>query len=493
VDLAQPAGRVARAFLEREAGMDSGFVRTQLEKYERNRKRGKKVAKEPYDFYDVTAWSLPLTYGVEAYALRDAAPGGATMLAAPAPMLEPAESDAERIPDSLAVGIPMPARVARGGPSQLLGADGAAAVRLEGGVEGGEARTAYAWAYDSDGAARLALRLLQEDFKVAVARRPLRAGGRDYPRGSFVARVERNPATLHARIATLAAGSGVQVQAVNSAYTDRGDTGVGSESVVSLKRPKIAVVADDPAWTSSFGWTWFLLERVMGVRFTAVPLSAISGGDLARYNVIVFPDGSPGAYSSRLGGGGVQRLKDWVERGGVLVCLGDAAEFPTLEGVGLSSARLVGEKPKAGERESSTSVYAGGPGGAGADSAAAKDEERRPEPVPGAIFRSTLDLHHYLTYGYPDRSLPVLIEGRRFYKASKEGANVAVFDRKPLLVSGFIWPDSEEQMAGTSWLIDEPNGEGHVVMFAADPNYRLFWRATTRMFLNAVMLSPTLD
>jgi hypothetical protein len=247
--------------------------------------------------------------------------------------------------------------------------------------------------------------------------------------------------------------------------------------VLSLKRPKIAVVADEPASPGSFGWIWHLLERVMGVRFTAVTMDAITSADLSRYNVIVFPDGSGAGYASRLGKGGIDRLKGWVSRGGALVCLGNASEFATREDVALSTAKLVGEK--------------GGSGSAGGDSA--KAEELRPEAVPGAIFRTTLDLHHFLTLGFTRPTLPVLVDTRRFYKPSKDGANVARFDRAPLLVSGWEWPDTEAQLKDTAWLIDEPTGDGHVVMFAGDPNFRLFWRNTSRLFLNAVMLAPTLE
>ena len=38
---------------------------------------------------------------------------------------------------------------------------------------------------------------------------------------------------------------------------------------------------------------------------------------------------------------------------------------------------------------------------------------------------------------------------------------------------------------------DRRLGRGHVVLFAGDPNFRLFWRGTTQLFLNAVLLLST--
>ncbi len=484
IDLAQPSGRLARTLLERDAPIDRAFSQLQLEKYERNIKRGKQAPKESYDFYDITAWSLPVAYGVEALALRDL-PAGGTLLAPPEPdQTRPGE---EHLPDSLAIGVPMPSRVSEIGPLSLMTPDGKTGLDLTGRIEGGAASTAYVWAYDSEGAVRLALRLLQEGFKVATATRPLRAGSRDFPRGSFVARIERNPESIHRRIGELAGASGVKVLAVNSAYADSGDTGVGSESIVSLKAPRIAVLADGSISPTSYGWLWFLLERRMGSRFTALRLDALSGADLERYNVLVVPDGNARELAEAFGEGGISKLKDWIRRGGTLVCLDDAAEFPTLKDVGLSTAKVVGVKvreKKEGEE--------GEPKDAKADSVA-REEERRPEYLPGSIFWASLDPRHFLCYGYDAPRIPVFLQGRLMLKPSRDGVNPALFDRTPLKLTGWSWPETERRLKGTAYAVDEPTGRGNVVMIAGPPAFRLFWRSTERMVLNAILFGPSLQ
>ncbi|MGH7730527.1 MAG: hypothetical protein ACRENJ_04675, partial [Candidatus Eiseniibacteriota bacterium] len=480
VDLAQPAGRLARTLIERDAPVDSAFARAQLAKYERNLKRGKRAPHEGYDFYDVTAWSLPIAYGVPAYAAREPPTGGV--------LLRPTDSeqpDADRVADSLAIAVPMAARISRVGPTVLSGADGRVAHDLTGRVEGGRATTAYVWSCRDDGALRLALRLMQEDFKVATSVKPLRAGGRDFPRGSFIVRVERNPETLHERIVALARSSHVVAHAVHSAYTDRGDTGVGSEAVASLKRPRVALLVDGSVSPSSYGWLWFLLERRLGVRFTALRVSALAGAELHRYNVIVIPDGNPGALARALGEGGIGTLKDWVSRGGTLVCLDDAAEFPTLKNVGLSTAAAVGVKPPDEKKDAPPDDKAP------ADSV--REDERRPEYVPGTVFWASLDPQHFLAYGYDAARIPVLLQGRLFLKPSKEGANPLRFEREPLTVTGWTWPETERRLLGTAYAVDEPTGNGHVIMIVGSPAFRLFWRSTERLLLNAVVYGPTLD
>src|SRR5258706_12617761 len=142
----------------------------------------------------------------------------------------------------------------------------------------------------------------QEGYGVATAARPLVGGGREFPRGSFGARVERNDGSLHKRVLQLARTSGVAVLAVNTAFTDRGDTGVGSENVVSLKKPSIAIVVDGPVSAEAYGWLWFLLERRLGVRFTAVRADRIGGDEAGPFKRNVLPQGGPGVASGARGG-----------------------------------------------------------------------------------------------------------------------------------------------------------------------------------------------
>jgi hypothetical protein len=480
IDLAQPAGRLARTLLERDAPVDSAFSRAQLDKYERNLHRGARAPHEDYDFYDITAWSLPIAYGVAAYASREL-PGGGTVLQPPDPTV--ASPEELSLPDSAAIGVPMPARTSRFGPTALVGANGAAVRDLSGRVVGGRATTAYVWDSGSEGALALALRLMQEDFRIATCTRPFRAAGREFPRGSFIARIERNSDRLHDRVAELARWSGVTVTAANSAYIESGDTGIGSESVTSLKRPRVAMLVDGSVSPSSYGWLWFLFERRLGVRFTPLRVQALGGAEIDRYNVIVIPDGSPNALARVMGEGTISTLKDWVSRGGTLICLDDAAEFPTLKSVGLSSARAVGVKSAEKKDDDDDK----------APSDSVREEERRPEYVPGSIFWASVDPRHFLGYGLGDGRLPVMVQGRLFLKPSKEGSNPLKFDRRPLALTGWTWPETERRLEGTAYAIDEPSGDGHVIMMIGSPAFRLFWRSTERLLLNAVVYAPSLD
>ena len=105
----------------------------------------------------------------------------------------------------------------------------------------GRARAAYIIPYETDAAGVMALRLLQQGFRVAVATKTMNAAGRNWNRGTFVVRITRNLDTTHDAVNKLANELGVRVVAANTGFADEGDTGVGGPSVYSLQAPKIEI------------------------------------------------------------------------------------------------------------------------------------------------------------------------------------------------------------------------------------------------------------
>jgi hypothetical protein len=327
--------------------------------------------------------------------------------------------------------------------------------------------------------------------------------------------VERNPSSLAERLGPLAADSVVEVVAVQSAWTEQG-IDLGSANIDSLEPPRVAVLADDPTEETAYGAIWFLLERRLGQPFTALRASDLGSADLHRYNAIVLPDGRAGQYRDRIGEKGLDRLARWVEDGGALVLTGGAAALAVHDKVKWSKARLLGppveeEEDEDGEEKDreaeehdkeATGVAAREPGAP----AASKDEleteadlrrqaarrEKETELTPGAVFAADLESRHFLAYGCGDGPLPVLVASSSVFSASPSGVNVARIRRERPRLSGFAWPEAEARLRGAAYLIDEPRGRGHVILFADDPNFRNFWRGLEKLFTNAILLGPSL-
>ncbi len=473
VDLDQPQRIFIKAILEQDTPQDKAFVDDNMARFRRNQMRGKSQLKEDYGFYDITAWSLPLAFGVDAYWTEESANLAGTMV--DAAYLESAK---------------------RGSVSS-------------------RAQISYIVPYETDSTSAMIMRLMQNGYKVAVATRPLNAGGRNWKAGTFVIRVSRNPESIHDTIAKYAREMGVNVTAVNSGYSEEGDTSVGGEAVISLREPKIAIAADEGVTQESYGAIWWTFDKY-GVKFTPMTIANIRGGGLKNYNVLIIPEGSASRYMSSFGTGGVSALKEFASGGGTIVTISGASVFAALKDVGLTTSKLVGseddeQKGKVDEDKKEATPSPTPKPEPTPDAEMKSDREdgvapslppiaspsananKVPEALPGAIMRATVDRTTYLTYGLDRNELPVLLASGYFFRYSKEGTNALVFDanpKKPLTISGFVWEGNTERLLkGTAYVIDESHGSGHVVLFAEDPFFRGMTRANTRPFFNAIVFN----
>lgn len=448
IDLAQPQARVATTMLEPRAVIDSAFTRRQLDKFERNRRRGEEASGEGYDFYDITAWSMPYTFGLDAAWTEDLTP--------------------------------------------IAGEAVTAETTLPAGTVSGKGQSAYLFPGGREGSTRLALGLLREGFAVGVATVPIRADGQTWPTGTFVTRVARNAPALHDRMTVLAGDTRTQVTAVQSAFADSG-MGVGSEYVQSLKKPKILLAAGDGVSTTTFGDVWFYLEKELQYPLVPVDLGNLGRVNLADYNLLILPDGSGSTMLRRAGN--AERIKQWVQEGGAIISIGGASGFVTAKEMGLSTVGEVGAtddsaKDTDKKTPSDTTLSLTALPGPPLVSPTAPDGSK-PEYLAGSIARATLDRTHWLTYGYARDQLPVFLSGNTFFTPSKKGDNPVVFVGKDLILSGFSFPGNTERLlTGAVWVTVEGAGRGKVVLFADNPLFRGFFRATAGLFNNAILMAP---
>ena len=447
IDLAQPQGRMARTMLEPHAEMDRAFFDRQVEIFQRNQRRGPGSTTERYEFYDVTAWSLPLTLGLEAYWTEDAGSVNGTLL------VDPESSE----------------------PTSTLAPSGSVS---------GRGRSAYLFPNDRQAAAELAMALLREGFVLNVTQEHLRADGQSFPRGTFVIRTERNPASLHDRLPALASEIGVSVTAIQSAFPDTGRVGIGSGNVAPVFHPKVLVAAGDAVSVTSYGAVWHFLETELRHPFVPVSLGSIGGmHTMSDYNVFIIPSGSAGRIRSELGSSGIARLKQWVQDGGVLIAYDNSALFPGHEDVGLSTVK---ELERDEDKKDTDSLPSGPEYTPPLPSPSADPDE--PGSVPGSIFRATLDQTHWLTMGYRGNTLPVMVQRGPLLAPATRGDNPVVFVGDSLLLAGFAWPENTEKaLKETAWATVERRGRGHVVLLAEDPLFRAFWRGPARLLTNAML------
>jgi hypothetical protein len=319
--------------------------------------------------------------------------------------------------------------------------------------------------------------------------------GRRYGIGTAFIRNLGNPADLNAKLSALVAKHGAELVPIDSTWIDEG-TSLGSNDAPALKAPKVLLVWDTPTATLSAGWTRYVLERRFGVGATAVRAGSLGRANLSDYDVIVLPSGN---FSSSINDALLSRIKDWLRAGGTLITLAEASRWATGSSVGLLDTTTLLKDgrpdvpPPTGSNGSNSSNSSNNskPGDFDYDKAIQPDRER-PAPQPGAILRVTIDTNHWLSAGN-DNETQVMIEGNRVFAPIKlnSGRNVGTYAAKDkLIASGLIWPDAQDILVQKAFLMEQPFGQGHVIAFAEEPNYRAFTESTMLLFMNAVMLGP---
>jgi hypothetical protein len=435
VPLPQPAGMLARNLLDPQIAMGPEFVKRQEER------RQRRLSDE---IYDITAWNLPMLYDLESIPV-DRAPSVRSSPVEIASITPVARADS-----------PLP-----------------------------DATVGYALSWNATSAAAT-IEALQSGLKARFLSRPFTIAGRRFQKGAVIFRSSENPADLKLRLAEIAARHGAEALKLDSAFVTEG-TSLGSNQVVALKPSRVLLAWDAPAGSLSAGWARYVLERRYGQSVTAVRVNSLGRVDLSRYDVLILPSGT-----YYFGGEILRRIKDWVNAGGTLITVGESSRWASRESVGLLDTRteLRDGSPETDAPPAGAKIEAGR--APATFTQAIQPLREQPELTPGALLRVQLDDDHWLASG-ADGEVQTMVESRRVFTPIKldKGRNVGIYAVKDrLLASGLMWDAAMEQLPQKAFLIHQPSGQGHIIAFAEDPNFRAYAEATQFLFINAVLLGP---
>ena len=445
IDLAQPASRLARVLLDRHVPIEADFMA------EQERRRAQGLSDE---IYDVTAWSLPLMHNVTVTRCRTAPRDGLTRL----------DPDAE----------------------------------VRGRVVNPDARVAFIVPWGDRNAVRFLTAAFAQGLAVRSADEAFEIAGQSFPGGSLVVPVAGNPEDLASRLEGLAAESGVTAVGVDDSWVTRGPS-FGSSQTPVLRAPRIALVWDQPAFANAAGATRFVLEQRFGAAVTPVRGRSLASGDLGRFDVIILPDGF--GYEGVLRASGAEALREWVERGGVLIALGNASRFLANPAMELSDLRLEDAAPEDDAVEAPTQEGgdADDPTLSGtriADEAAYRaliaTDDPPPDNIAGALVSAVVEPDHWLTAGAAPE-VYVLYQGTAIYAPLRQdqGVNLVRYaEPDAVAASGALWPENQAQLAFKPFMAVQEMGDGQIIAFTADPTTRALMEGLEVLFANAVFRAP---
>lgn len=441
INLAQPSKRLIRTLLDPDVPLEAGFLE------EQEARRARNVRDQ---IYDVTAWSMPLMMNVRADSCNRAVTP--SMVAAGPELVQPGE------------------------------------------VSGATGSVGYLVPWGSAASVRFLTNSLTRGLKVKSNDLAFTHMGDRYPAGTLIVDTADNPADLAAIVAELAESTGADVVAVDDSWVTDGPN-FGSGNVVRFSEPQIAIAWDTPTASYVAGNTRYVIERQFDYPVTAIRVSSLARADLSAYHVLILPAQSGAGYSAALGEGGIDNLKDWVSRGGVLIGIGSANRFladPAVDMLAIRREDAVYEvelEETTGDDDEESSTVAGR---YITEESEYMDllvpEKGSPDSVAGVLIRADVDPDHWLGAGVA-ATLNVLVRGGDVYTpiTIDNGINVARFQgADDLLASGYIWEENRKQLAYKPFVVAQPTGRGIVIGFTQDPNVRAYLDGLNLIFMNAI-------
>ncbi len=395
-------------------------------------------------FYDVSGWTLPLTYDLEYAAVRRgvATSGRAEGTFQPAPA-----------PD----------------------------------------RAPYGYVFDwSHSYAPKALnRILAEGLMARAAMEETvvttTSGDVRLGRGAIFVPFARQDATtdeIHAIMETIAAEDGVPVYAATSGLTPVTGRDLGATNIFrALEQPRVVLAYDGGLSRYDVGEVWWTLDYRHRMPVTLVHKQELSGLDWDEYSHLVLVGGRAALSSSQ-----TRAVEDWIEDGGTLIATRDAALW--------AQGAILGRDEDDEEAEENGQDDSEGEGEQGPERLDFAEMNLRDAEhvIGGAIFAADLDTSHPLGFGYSDRDLPVH-RNRSFTLIRPDGNPYAVpveYKDDPLL-SGYASEKRQEEIAGTPSVVAERKDDGAVILMADNPVFRGTYPGTEKLLLNAIFFSGLID
>jgi len=333
----------------------------------------------------------------------------------------------------------------------------------------------YAWTRGTNDAFAAANRLLKNGQDVYTLNGPASAGGKAWPAGTFIV---KNGASTQSMLHTLAAERGVSFAALGAGAS------LPSSSMSKMHLPRIALW-DVYGGAISSGWMRFVFDQ-FEFPYDVVFANDIDNGDLAaKYDVLILPDGAtlqvdtagrgfesrlqpdkvPAEWRSHLGritaAKSLPRIRTFVEKGGTLLAMGDAAEIGYKLDVPVTNAIVDGTGKPLGRAK----YY-----------------------VPGSVLSVAVDTTNAIAWGLHSRA-DIFFDNNPAFRmqpnAKDKGMrSVAWFDSPTPLRSGWAW--GQKALDGASEIVVTPMGKGNVVLYGPQVHFRGQTHGTFRFLFNGI-------
>ena len=380
-------------------------------------------------FYDVTAWTMPLAFGLP-YAEMKAVSGltGEKITKLSVPML-----NVHHINNAYA----------------------------------------YAFRWNEYNAPQFLYRLQSKGImtKVATQKFRMEINGQEqsFDYGTIIIPVvmQKNKGEVLASLIDDCAGNtGVEVFSLSTGLSS-GGIDLGSASFNTVKIPKVMMFGGTGTNATDVGEIWHLLDIRFNIPVTIVDVERFNAINPSRYNVIIMPSGT---YAN-LDKNAQEKLRTWISGGGTLIATEDATKYLATNGFTKVLFRPTTEDKK--DTTLQLPYYL-------------RSNEMRAKEMAGSLFEAKMDLTHPLCYGYTNPSVSIFKSNILFMDQNNDPYDSPVMYTDNPLQSGYLFRGYKNLVKNSAVVNIDNLGRGKVISMVDNLNFRAFWLGTSKLFMNAI-------
>ncbi|HSI69178.1 MAG TPA: M14 family metallopeptidase [Gillisia sp.] len=372
--------------------------------------------------YDITAWSVPHAYGLEAVASTR------NVSSSPSPAIAKVKNEAT------------------------------------------PAGAGYISKWNSMQDARFLAALLQEGIRVRFSEIAFENNNMKFDRGSLIITKSdnRRMENFDNKLIEIANTHNRQLTSKASGFATTGPD-FGSPDVKIINKPRIGVIRGEGTSSLSYGEIWYFFEQQLKYPVTAIDTDYFYKIDLNKLDVLVLPSGS---YTRVFGNDEMEKIKTWVRGGGKVIAIGGAVgHFAGKDNFDLKENKP--EEEIETESKGNLTPYN------------QRERENVKDLITGSIVKTSIDNTHPLAFGYEDTYYSLKL-GNNSYSYLKDGFNVGYLEDSPEFVSGFAGSNARTKIKNSMTFGVEPMGRGSFIYLVDNPLFRSFWENGKLFFVNAL-------
>ena len=251
---------------------------------------------------------------------------------------------------------------------------------------------------------------------------------------------------------------------------------VGSENFNLLKAPKVVLLSGKGVGSTEFGATWFYIQETINYPVSVVEVNNFNRLKLMDYNTLILADGDYTFSEEQQ-----KKIAEWVKNGGKVIAMNGALSlFDGKDGYALSPFANEDDKLSAEKEKDSVALKE--------RFLDFHNTERREisKSIPGAIIENLLNKTHPLSFGLGDKYFSLKTDSNH-YSLLKNAVNVA-YVPKDSKSYGFIGSQVKKKLNNTVSFAVEHKGDGTIVYMVDNPLFRGFWENGIVLFSNALFL-----